>query len=93
MLNLLRRGARGFVTQTVDADWKLSPDAIWVDLVDPTEEEETAVEDAFGLDLPTREETQHLEPSSRLYQENGATFLTASLAGQGRRDLSDHARR
>lgn len=79
MLNLLRRGARGFVTQAVSPDWKLSEDAIWIDLIDPSQEEEAAVEQAFGLDLPTREETKHLEPSSRLYQEAGATFLTATL--------------
>ncbi|KRB40676.1 CorA family divalent cation transporter [Phenylobacterium sp. Root700] len=79
MLNLLRRTARGFVPQTVDADWRASDDAIWIDLVNPTAEEERAVEEAYGLDLPTREETKHLEPSSRLYQESGATFLTATL--------------
>ncbi len=79
MLNLLRRAARGFVPQTVDADWRVSDDVIWIDLVNPTAEEERAVEEAYGLDLPTREETKHLEPSSRLYQESGATFLTATL--------------
>ena len=79
MLNLLRRGARGFVSQPVSSDWKLAEDAIWIDLIDPSEDEELAVEQAFGLDLPTREEIKHLEPSSRLYQEQGATFLTATL--------------
>lgn len=79
MLNLLRRGARGFVSQTVGGDWRPSDDVIWIDLHSPTEEEVAAVEGAYGIDLPTREETAHLEPSSRLYQENGSTFLTATL--------------
>ena len=79
MLNLLRRAARGFVPLTVDANWRASDDIIWIDLVDPTPEEEAAVEAAYGIDLPTREEARHLEPSSRLYQEDGATFLTATL--------------
>lgn len=79
MLNLLRRAALGFVPLTVDANWRASDDIIWIDLVDPTPDEEAAVEAAYGIDLPTREEARHLEPSSRLYQEAGATFLTATL--------------
>ena len=79
MLYLLRRGARGFAPQTIGQDWRPQDDVIWIDLVDPTPEEERAVEGVYGVDLPTQEETRHLEPSSRLYQEDGATFLTATL--------------
>ncbi|MDP3852086.1 MAG: hypothetical protein Q8Q77_00040, partial [Phenylobacterium sp.] len=79
MLNLLRRAAPGLVTESVDAAWRPPEDAVWIDLVSPSREEELAVEAAFGVDLPTREETAHLEPSSRLYQEDGSTFLTATL--------------
>lgn len=79
MLNLLRRAARGFVPLTVDANWRASDDIIWIDLVDPTPDEEAAVEAAYGIDLPTREEARRLEPSSRLYQEASATFLPPTL--------------
>jgi len=79
MLNLLRRSARGFATEPAGVDWRPGDDIIWIDLISPTPEEERAVEGAYGIDLPTREEAAHLEPSSRLYQENGATFLTATL--------------
>jgi magnesium transporter len=79
MLNLLRRAAFGFSTEAAGADWTPPDDPIWIDLISPSRDEELAVERAFGIDLPTREETSHLEPSSRLYQEDGATFLTATL--------------
>lgn len=79
MLNVLRRGASAFETGTADADWRPDPDVIWIDLLRPTREEELAVEAALGVDLPTREEMAALEPSSRLYQEDGATFMTATL--------------
>ena len=46
MLNLLRRAARGFAPLTVDANWRASDDIIWIDLVDPTPDEEAAVEAA-----------------------------------------------
>jgi len=41
--------------------------------------EELAVKAALGVELPTREVMLEIEPSSRLYQHNGATFLTAHV--------------
>jgi magnesium transporter len=46
------------------------PDTVWLDLVEPTPEEEKAVEDALAIDIPT-------------YQEDGATFMTATLIRRG----------
>lgn len=54
-------------------------EAIWIDLFQPTHEEESEVERRVGLDVPTREEMQEIELSSRLYEEGGATFMTASI--------------
>lgn len=79
MLSILRRGVGGFLVETPTPRWRPPEDVVWIDLLSPSREEELAVEEAFGIDLPTREEMAHLEPSSRLYQEDGATFLTATL--------------
>lgn len=57
----------------------LPPNAIWVDLAHPKPEEEALLEQALHLELPTREEMREIEVSSRLYQENGALFLTAAV--------------
>ena len=61
----------------------LPEDAIWLDLVEPTAEEEMAVEAKFGIDIPTRGELAEIEASSRLYQEDGASFMTANLIRRG----------
>ena len=79
MLSVFRRGGGGFEPQAIAPGWRPPDDAIWIDLFDPTREEEVAVETALGLQLPTVAEMQALEPSSRLYQEDGATFMTATL--------------
>ena len=42
------------------------PDAVWIDLHDPTHEEEAAVEAFLRIDIPTREELAEIEASSRL---------------------------
>jgi len=78
MLRVLRAGAGGL--QEVDEtgpDWGLPDDAAWIDLDTPTREQEIAAERALGVLLPTREEMIEIEVSSRLYQEDGATFMTA----------------
>ena len=49
---------------------------VWIDLLNPTPEEDKAVEAAFGISIPSQDEMQEIELSSRLYAENGAEFLT-----------------
>jgi magnesium transporter len=58
---------------------KIGEEAVWIDLLNPTEDEERKVERALKFNVPTREEQQEIEASSRLYQENGAYFMTATL--------------
>ena len=53
--------------------------AVWIDLLNPTPAEERAVQDALSLEIPTREEMQEIESSSRLYREDDALFLTANF--------------
>lgn len=54
----------------------------WIDLLNPTIAEDRYVEDNTGVSIPTREEMQEIEASSRLYQENGAQFMTISALSQ-----------
>lgn len=54
-------------------------EAVWIDLEAPTVAEEDAVEAALGIDIPTREDMQEIEVSSRIYREDGALFLTAQV--------------
>ena len=67
---------------TVQLDEVLPEDAIWIDLLGPSREEEKLVERALAIPLPTREEMREIEISSRLYQESGALFMTATLMTQ-----------
>jgi magnesium transporter len=60
----------------------LPPEAIWLDLLRPTREEEQAVEACIGAEVPTEADISEIEVSSRLYVENGVRYMTASvLAG------------
>ena len=58
---------------------KLPEAAVWIDLVKPTSAEDKAVERLAGIAVPTREDMQEIEISSRLYIENGARYMTSTL--------------
>lgn len=53
--------------------------AVWIDLESPSRDEEARIESVLGLDIPTREDMQEIELSSRLYDERGVLFLTAQV--------------
>ena len=65
----------------------LPESAVWVDLVNPTGDEDRAVERLAGIAVPTREDMQEIEISSRLYIENGARYMTATLMCQSDSDM------
>ncbi|MBS1816097.1 MAG: magnesium transporter CorA family protein [Acidobacteria bacterium] len=50
--------------------------AAWIDLLQPTEEEERRVETLLRINVPTRDEMREVESSSAMYHEGDATFVT-----------------
>ncbi len=53
--------------------------AIWIDMVTPTKEEESAIESVLGIEVPTPEEMREVESSSQIYREGQATFMTIRI--------------
>jgi len=60
--------------------------AVWFDMAHPTQLEDKLVEKVVGISVPTREEMQEIEVTSRLYVENGARYMTATLMCQSDTD-------
>ncbi|MCT8971283.1 magnesium transporter CorA family protein [Microbaculum marinisediminis] len=54
----------------------LPTDAVWIDLLNPTSEEEALLERWLTIDVPSREEMREIEISSRLFEEDGALYMT-----------------
>ena len=74
--------------KAVVGDLSVLPEsAVWIDLVNPTASEDKAVERLAGIAIPTREDMQEIEISSRLYIENGARYMTATLMCQSDSDM------
>src|ERR1700712_4000632 len=81
MLRAYLRQADRLVATDVDtsAAQPLAGAAIWYNLTDPTKAEDDFVESCLGIDIPTRAEMDDIEPSARLYSEEGAEFMTITV--------------
>lgn len=76
---MLRAYGPGCDGSIVDAErQKIPMSATWIDLEQPTRAEELLVESCLHLGVPTQEEMAEIEPSSRLYERNGALYMTLS---------------
>ena len=77
---MLRAYGPGCDGSVVESKIEKIPDAAtWVDLEEPTEEEEALVERCIRMDVPTEQEMAEIEPSSRLYEQGGALYMTVSV--------------
>jgi magnesium transporter len=84
MLNAFRQNGHGLIR--LDAAMSLD-DALWIDLLNPTEAEVAEVA-RFGLTVPTLAEMEEIEISNRLYREEGADYLTVVLPGHSGTDTA-----
>jgi magnesium transporter len=66
-------------------------DVLWIDLIEPTPAEEKLVESTLGIDVPTREEMREIESSSRLYEDNGALYMTITIVTKLDTDLPENS--
>jgi magnesium transporter len=55
---------------------------VWIDMISPTQDEIAAVENAFGLKIPSREALSEIENSSRLRTDGEVLYMSAPLIGR-----------
>ena len=80
---MLRIFAPDQPTPFIDVDilaGHLPTGAVWIDMLEPTREEEVFIETVTGIMVPTPDEMDEIETSSRQYTEDGAVYVTATLA-------------
>lgn len=86
MINAYRSNCEAITLSAQQPIAELFDDIIWIDLLSPTQDEERYIESLLGIEVPTREDLKDIEPSSRLYVENGTVFMTASLVCKAETD-------
>jgi|TARA_R100000322_G_scaffold22153_11_gene14930 magnesium transporter len=56
--------------------------AVWIDVLSPSDDDLAFLDKALGLDVPTEEDMLEIEMSSRLYHEDNAAYMTATMITQ-----------
>ncbi len=74
--------------QTLEPSAHLATDAVWIDMVDPTESERAAAERLTGLRVPSREDLAEIENSSRVYTEDKVIYLSMPYSYLGKEGRS-----
>lgn len=54
--------------------------SLWIDIIDPTEDEEKIIENYLKINIPTHHEMSAIELSNRLYQKKEGVYVTATFA-------------
>lgn len=78
-MNIFTEENRHIVRFESDDPLVVPENAVWIDLLNPTREEELAVEEFLCMEIPTREEMSEIELSNRLYYEHGTHYMTATM--------------
>ena len=79
MLDVYVPSGSSLERRTVVSGEEVPDNAVWFDLINPAPGEDKLIESKLGVAVPTREEMQEIEVSSRLYTEHHARFMTATL--------------
>ena len=82
MLNIFVQQPQGLARTTPGSPPQIPDEAIWLDLLEPTPKKRSWSKRTLGIDVPTREEMKEIETSNRLYEDNGALYMTSTVAAQ-----------
>lgn len=65
--------------QTLSLEQEIPSNTIWIDIVNTSPEEELKLEQHLKINIPNQEEIKNVPVSNRLYEEQGAIFMTITL--------------
>jgi magnesium transporter len=79
MIRVFKLNADHLEMQVLEEHEALPDDALWIDLLEPSKDDDKRVEELTQIAIPTREDMKEIEDSSRFYVENGAHYMTTPL--------------
>ena len=70
-------GVASVVCRQLEPNEPIPQGAIWIDLIEPTMEEDQRVQEFVGVPVPTKADPDYTEPPEAHYAENGVRYLHA----------------
>ena len=72
----------GLERKILDPAEAIPSGAIWIDMVEPTRDEDQKVERYLGAKVPSRSDPDFAQPSEAYYAENGVRYLHACVVSE-----------
>jgi magnesium transporter len=72
----------GLERKLLDPAEPIPPGAVWIDMVEPTPDEDRKVEGYLGCKVRSRSDPDFAEPAESYYAENGVRYLHASFVSE-----------
>lgn len=80
MIQTLKKGATSLTPiSSAELDKDAIKDALWIDVMAATPEEQQFIEKALGISIRSQDEMHEIEESSRLFREDDALFMSCWL--------------
>ncbi|HEY6732393.1 MAG TPA: CorA family divalent cation transporter [Roseiarcus sp.] len=81
----------GLERKILDPAEPIPPGAVWIDMVEPTVDEDRKVEGYLGSKVPSRSDPDFVQPAESYYAENGVRYLHACVVSEaeGTPDVAD----
>lgn len=79
MINVYFLNGTAIVSSVIAPSDPLPPGTLWIDIMNPTSEEEKSVESQLKIEIPTREEVWKNQVMNRFYQEGDTSYMTAAI--------------
>jgi len=79
VITIFRKRAGKIEVFTLTANDQIPEDVLWIDIYNPTPDEERSVESQLGVEILTREETWKNQVLNRFYTEDNITYMTAAI--------------
>jgi magnesium transporter len=79
MITIFRNIGGSICSSVIAAEDKIPSDSIWIDLICPTLDEQSALKNQLDIAIPSSEEIWKNHVLNRLYTENGISYLNAAI--------------
>jgi magnesium transporter len=79
MITIFHKTPNGISPMVIDAGSTIPEGALWLDILNPTLEEERSIETQLGIAIPSKEEVWKNEVLNRFYSEGGVSYMTCAL--------------
>jgi len=79
VINLFHKSTSGIAPLHIVAGETVPEGTLWIDIMNPTLEEERSIENQLKIAIPSKEEVWKNEVLNRFYNENGVSYMTAAL--------------